>query len=343
LTETEWQFAGRMTGMLWEESASALEAFIEEMGILGGDERWRLRDGMESLPQALEADLVGRPGVRVWKNTRVTRVEVVSGGQGARVFSETGEISTAAGAPFDYVVCAVPASATARVAFAPPLDVMKMEAVSSLEYQRAAKSLVHLRQRRWEIPGLTNNRPIFGGASYTDSLIQQCWYPSDNVRAIWHRPAEGAKPVLYEVARGGVTMNGRHPLFASIEYVEGHPQGSQSPAILTGAYMTGVNADRFTSLSRSEQDRVVIDGLAELHPGIAADIVEMQHWAWIEQQTPGGGAWTYFLPATMRATRIRCAPPIQTPQSHESSSLANTCVSFMGGCRAPSSRHSRRS
>jgi len=279
-----------MTGYLWEETAGALEGFVEEAGILGGDERWRLLDGMDALPLALLADLRNRCGVSIRMASAVTRVEK-SGNGGYRVFTSHGEIETSDQTPFDYIVCAVPPSATTRIDFEPRLDPLKVEALSALSYQSAAKTLVHVDKRRWEMGA----NPIFGGASYTDAITQQCWYPSDNVRAIHHVPDDGTESVVLEVEPAGLAFS-KEPLFSAITYVDGDSTGGSRAGILTGAYMTGTNAERFTSLSQSERDAAVLAALSELHPGIRDDVVDIQHWSWIEQNTPGGGAWVCFRP-----------------------------------------------
>ena len=67
-----------------------------------------------------------------------------------RVFSDKGEITAADGNAFHYVICAVPASATARMAFVPALRPEKQTALTGLHYRNAAKILLHLRRRIWE-------------------------------------------------------------------------------------------------------------------------------------------------------------------------------------------------
>jgi monoamine oxidase len=290
LDESAWELLGRATGAMWEEDQSALEGYIEDYGVLGGDERIRLVDGMDALPQALMRSIESRGG-RIMTGTSVTKVcHVGSGENGLRVHAQGGiEVTTRDGEPFDYLICAVPASATTRIDFDPGLDPAKLDALNSMKYRSAAKSLALVRSRRWE----TGSKPIFGGASYTDELIQQVWYPSDNVRRLGFE--ESGENVFLEFSKFGMFESERRR-YSAIDYVAGDPNGWRRPAILTAAYMTGVNAERFTSLSPGERDRAVRRALETLHPGISEDIVDMKHVAWVEQQTPGGGAWTYFLP-----------------------------------------------
>lgn len=287
-TDEEWELLSRASGERWEEGMSALENHVEAYAIRGVDERVRLVDGMDTLPAALEAKI--EPNARIVLETPVTAVvQRGTGGRCMRVFGPEGEVTAADRGGFDYVVCAVPASAAARISFDPPLSRTKAVALTGLHCRNAAKSLVHVRRRIWE----RGERPIFGGASYTDKLIQQCWYPSDNVAALWG--TDNDNNVYLEFTRGGVFGPVR-PRYTAITKVAGDPDGWRQPAILTGAYMTGVNADRFISLSGAEKDDAVLSCLEDLHPGIHHDVLDIKHWAWMEQQAPGGGAWGYFEP-----------------------------------------------
>ena len=283
-----WEFIGRATGALWEERISALEACIEDLWVRGSP-RKRLEDGMESLPEALEG-AISSLGGRIDLDTRVTAIVSEPTEDRVRVFAGDEELS-GDGDPFNYVVCTVPASATAQIDFEPTLSPRKYEALSSLTYFSAAKSLVLVSERRWELqPDL-----IFGGASFTDLPIQQCWYPADNASP---DPEEPLRATLTDDLRGDIDTTPRR-------FVATDAERSRSPAVLTAAYMTGVNAERFTSMGGGERDAQVRRCLEQLHPGISADVIDIQHWCWSGERSPGGGAWTYLAPGGSRAVS-RC-------------------------------------
>jgi monoamine oxidase len=282
LTDEEWELLSRASGQRWREHVSALETYVDMYAILGADNRVRLADGMEALPRALAGEINKRNG-RVDLNTTVSRVIRGAGERCMRVFSDEREITANDGKGFDYVICAAPAPATARISFDPPLPFAQAEALTGIPYMNAAKFLLHMKERIWEKPPL----PIFGGASYTDQLIQQCWYPSDNVQAIFD-------PDDHLVYTPGAGSGGKGAF--STGSVQGDPEGWRRPAVLTGAYMTGVNADRFVSLTKSERQETVVTCLEQLHPGISNDVLNVDDCAWMEQQVPRGGAWTLFDP-----------------------------------------------
>ncbi len=303
LTEDEYELLSRASGERWEEGMSALEIYTESYGIRGADRRTRLVDGMDALPRALEAEIRARHG-RILLKTAVTAVIKEADGRCMRVFTGDEEITADDGRAFDYVICATPASATSRISFEPRLDRRKAAALSGLHYRNAAKSLVSVNRRVWE----DENPPIFGGASYTDRLIQQCWYPSDNV---WDVQDTGERSIPLEFVPGG-GANGLGS-YTTLE-VAGDPNGWLRPAILTGAYMTGVNADRFISLSQAEKTEVVLSCLEDLHPGIRNDVRDIAHWEWIEESVAGGGAWAHFDPGE----RYRFQKPLNDPHPADS-------------------------
>jgi monoamine oxidase len=178
-----------------------------------------------------------------------------------------------------------------------------------------------VRQRCWE-----RDDDIYGGASYTDLPIQQVWYPSDNATVI--DDEAGARATrLQDIGDG----SGRETSFALWGPDPQQAEPWRRPAILTAAYMTGINAERFCSLTDAERTNEVLRCLEILHPGIRADVAEeeyedehgarlrrplVRHCSWIEQRTPGGGAWPYLAPgAHERYQDLLCAPhPENSPR-----------------------------
>ena len=277
LSDLGWELVGQATSAIREERISGLEAYIEGAWTFGREGRVRLVDGMEALPIALR-DRIEQIGGDVYLGRRVTAVSSRAP-ECVRVHCDDGELEP--DPPFDYVICAVPAAPSRRIEFDPPLAPRKQEALGDISYFNAAKSLVLVNKRRWELVDR-----IYGGGSYTDRPIQQCWYPSDNAAA------EPAEPLLAMPGRGGLGSTE----FGPERYVARDEEISHGPAILTGAYMSGTNAERFASLSPADREREVVRHLEALHPGIGDDIDDIRDCCWIEESTPEGGAWTIFEP-----------------------------------------------
>lgn len=289
LSQAGWELLGQATSAIREERISGLEAWVEDEWTFGGGLRFRLTEGMEALPRALRGRIEALGGM-IEVGRRVATV-VADDDDDMRVTCADGE--AVVDGPFDYVVCAVPAAATRRIEFDPPLAPEKDEALGGISYFSAAKSLVLVNRRRWEL-----DDEIYGGASYTDRSIQQCWYPSDNAMVdpdgLWH-------------GTPGHDLDSWQ--FRREHFLPRDPAVSRSPAILTAAYMSGTNAERFTSMTAVERDAEVLRHLEFLHRGISEDVEGITHCCWIEESTPHGGAWTIFEPGKQeRYFDGLCAP-----------------------------------
>lgn len=297
LTDLGWELVGQATSAIREERISGLEGWIEGVWTFGHADRVRLTDGMEALPRALQGKFEELGGNLRLKR-RVTAVSIETN-ERVRVLDDAGEPDS--DEVFDYAICAVPAAPTRRIDFDPPLAPEKQDALSDISYFSAAKSLVLVSKRRWE-----SEDRIYGGASYTDRPIQQCWYPADNAADDPERPPRSTP------GRGGPGSAEIGPEY----FVARDQELSREPAILTAAYMSGTNAERFTSWNGSERDEEVVRHLEFLHPGISSDIEEIRHWCWIEEPTPVGGAWTIFEPGKhQRYQDPLCAPhPVRQPR-----------------------------
>jgi monoamine oxidase len=299
LSDLGWELIGQATSAIREERISGLEAWIEGVWTFGPADRVRLTEGMEALPRALQGRIEQLGG-----NVHLgRRVAAVSTGEPecVRVLFGDGELDSEE--RFDYVICAVPAAPSRRIDFDPPLAPEKQEALGDISYFSAAKSLVLVNKRRWEFED-----GIYGGASYTDRPTQQCWYPSDNAED---------DPEAEELRRASPGRGGHESTESGPEhFVARDPDISGGPAILTAAYMSGTNAERFTSWSTADRDEEVVRHLEFLHPGIKDDIEDITHFCWIEQSTPIGGAWTIFEPGKhQRYQDALCAPhPVDQPR-----------------------------
>jgi len=301
--DEEWEYIGRSTGMLWREKVSYLEHFVNTevnhypyMRTIVG--------GFEKLTQALHDSLTR---VSHHRNSPVTKIAMETP-TSVRV------TRSSAGKPpedddFQYVICAVPAAATARIQFDEPLAAAKYEALTNLSYQSAAKSLVLCSQRRWE----QNPDRIFGGCSRTDMEIQECWYPSDN--AI---PDPNPNPKNTKMMRVYLPDGTRPETPVTYDWVAKKPGVSGQPGVLIAAYMTGTNARRFASLTKDQRDTLVITRLDKLHPGIKNDVEEIEHRSWDTQSNPGGGAWATFEPGERSRYQEAMVAPYPTGDASDS-------------------------
>jgi monoamine oxidase len=292
------QYVGHATGMGWYERASFLEALVDYFGLFRIDSV-QLVDGMDELPAAFARHL----GDSVHYGAHATHVDLDAAG--ASVTWRAGGASHAE--RFDYVVCALPAPCAAAIQFSPALPDRQLEALRKVTYASGAKTLLHCKSRPWEyVDG------IYGGGSFTDLQIQQCWYPSDNAcgnNAERTLAFTGDDP---EVAGGNLSA-------APAEWSARDPEVSHSPAVLTGAYMWEANARQFAALPEEKRTEIVLSDLEQLHPELPAEVDEVIHVDW-DAET-GGGTYAFYAPGDyQRYYRIlREAFPVEVP-----------CVFFAG-------------
>ncbi|MFF7636873.1 flavin monoamine oxidase family protein [Kitasatospora sp. NPDC008050] len=259
LSQDAWDLVGHASGLAHYEQSSLLEVLVDYFGLFHVGQL-ELVDGMDALVRAFVRAL--RPRT-LCLSTTVTELVVTEGGVlvlGRRIDGPLDE-------RFDFVVCCVPAPALDQISFTPALPHAQRHAIRGISYASSTKTLLHLTRRRWEL-----DDRIFGGGSFTDLPIQQCWYPSDNARRI-EDGLDGAAP-----ERWGAR----------------DPRRCEEPAALLGAYQWGANARRTAALPDAERDRLVLNCLDRLHPGIAADVDDIVHWNWDDQL--GGGAFAHLPP-----------------------------------------------
>lgn len=273
LSEEAIQFVGHATGMIWYEHASFLEALVDYFGLFRIDSL-QLAEGMDALPNAFAKRL----GNSLRLGCEATRVAIGENGVEVSWNSPAGPQSEF----FDYAICTVPAPRVGAIEFTPELPPRQRAALNGVAYASGAKTLLHCRRRPWEyIEG------IFGGGTFTDLRIQQCWYPSDNAR-----PASG------EVARAFTgddpQVSGGNHSQAPAQWQARSVELSRSPGVLTGAYMWEANARRFAALSDGQRTDLVLADLAELHPELIGEVEDVQHVIWDEEV--GGGTYAFFAP-----------------------------------------------
>jgi monoamine oxidase len=252
--------------------SSALEMAISAR-FTTGNVMYELVDGMDALVNGLARELKAT----VLLNHRVRAIHAVEGGVVVASMSPAGPRFDT----FDAILCTVPAPAVSRIRFRPELPLLQRTALDNVHYSAAAKSLVSVRRRRWELMD-----EIFGGLSVTDQASQTVVYPSDNRRG--NVPFRMGSEDDISLA----DPNG------STDLPEGalDPERSKRPAMLCGLYAREAAARRFMSFSAEAKDEQVIRVLRSLHPGIERDITNLKHFCWDLQAEQGGGAFAHYLP-----------------------------------------------
>ena len=137
--------------------------------------------GMDLLPQAFVAKLRAR-GVQIRLGARVLRI----GQNDQQAFVAYQDGAGQSHVASDHLICTLPFPILRSIPIEHISD-RKKAAIAGLKYENANKVLLATRERFWE-----SDDGIYGGASYSDQLSSNTYYPSDNALAkdpaVSHRP-----------------------------------------------------------------------------------------------------------------------------------------------------------
>lgn len=277
LSPDAFELVGHATGMIHYEGDYLLGGLIDFFAWHRA-EQYQLVGGMETLVKAFEQRLPGN--VRYNANVNL----IVMTDRGVRVRWDNK--SCPQEQEFDYVICTVPATALARIEFDPSLPEEQMQAICSLGYNSAAKTIFHCSARPWE---LEDN--IYGGGSFTDLPMEKCWYPSDNA-----------------ILADDRAVNPR--------WVARDPELSHQPTAYTAAYRWNSNTRHFLSLEEGKRTDATLGEVKQLHPQIDRYVDDVVHCIWHEEAKPGSGAYAFFAPGEHeRYQGLLCQPyPVEKPR-----------------------------
>ncbi|MCX4632786.1 NAD(P)/FAD-dependent oxidoreductase [Streptomyces sp. NBC_01443] len=283
LTELEWEIIGRLTLDLPFERAAFTQWLINNVALQNSD-KWEIKGGMDLLVNGLKS----RCSEPISFNSTVIKVEMAAEGdvRGVRVAwrDDTRNPPQVLAGLFDYVICAAPAPATARIDF-PQMGPNKFEALTNLSYLPSAKALILCNKRHWEIQD-----GFAGGASFTDLGTQQSWYPSDNARE--DATVSGDCPVAAHAETG-------EPADLIGTWLPKDLDRSNEPGAFLAAYMYGPTAQHFASLDPGERRRFVVSNVSRYHKWLKDDdeiILGFEAYSWDDHSSPGGGAYAFFSP-----------------------------------------------
>jgi monoamine oxidase len=293
LSAQDWEYVGKVTQAIWGERFSLLHN-VREFNLLTQTRKCEIKDGMSVLTRAFVKALLSMPNVTLHIGEKVSRVEIQPSG----ILLVT---SQSMGSPpreekFDYVVCTAPAPAAARIDFGAAMLPAKLEAMRGLSYMAAAKTLMRCRERHWETVD-----HIYGGSSTTDLPIQQCWYPSDNSKAV---PPDSSDHGVSGIGFSAAPLIDESQEPSEWESVR--DEVSKSPGVFLAAYMWESNARRFAALSEAERSEIAISNVAALHPDNEKLLEDIVHHSW----DVGGGAFASFAPGEQSRYQAALCEPL---------------------------------
>lgn len=257
LSHDAFELVGHATGMIHYDQVSLLNGLIDFFA-WHRVEQYKLVGGMETLIKAFVERIPGD----IQTQTQVTAIELTDSGVKLHWSGLQGKQS----AEFDCVICTVPATALAQIDFDPPLPAKQREAINSLGYCSAAKTLFHCTARPWEFED-----GIYGGGSFTDLNIEKCWYPDDNAIL-----ADQQSDNPHWIARDR--------------------ELSHQPTAFTAAYRWEENSRKFRTLEARDRSELTLREVKRLHPQMEQYVDDIVHCIWDEEAKTGSGAYAFFAP-----------------------------------------------
>ncbi len=274
LSEQDWAYIGRATGLLYLSEGSFSQFVLDLVPTLGSP-MVEIVGGMEQLPEAFLRRLGHQ---MIERHCKVTAINVNR--SGVRVTWNAGGRSPQK-EQFDYVICTAPIDDLRRIGFvATARDVTEKKAAwNAVTTEPLAKMLFHCSRRFWE-----TEDEIYGGKSFTDEPIQQCYYPSDNSRR--ERTGSGAN-----------------------RWVARDRETSLHSGVFTAAYMWGDMAEQFGSeYDDDTRFDMVLRGVNAIHArgtgkGVSELVVGKAQKSW----RPG---FTYFGPGHQEQYQATMQSPL---------------------------------
>ncbi|WP_053991278.1 NAD(P)/FAD-dependent oxidoreductase [Mangrovimonas sp. TPBH4] len=159
---------------------------------------------------------------------------------------------------FDHVICTLPFSILRTISCA-GFGKRKMSAIRNLNYCSMAKVLLNTKTRFWEAEPYN----IKGGASQTDLINRQIYYPSNNTETIQSKNESGLKSIL------GIIQK-----FKKTELLDNPKERS---GVLVGSYVWGMDARRLGAINPNERVATVKEAVSKIHPEILEDGMVKDH------------------------------------------------------------------
>jgi monoamine oxidase len=269
------QLVGAYTSLaVWFDKAVTM--FIRDTIVGTSNYLMTLSGGMSQLPERLHARLA--PGTVLLEH-EVTRIALsgpatVTIGYRGPAGRETVQA--------DYVLCTLPFGVLRRTTLE-GFSYGKTLAISQMAYAASTKVILDCRTRFWQ-----SKYGIYGGASISDGIQRQTYYPMDHLTVERGAVAAGA---LAGIHSGPAHSERVSPSAAA---------NAEAPGALLGAYCWGADAERLGLLTPNERAEAVRRGVARFHPEILDDNVVVDA-ASIDWQTNrwSAGAFAFLLPGQL--------------------------------------------
>ena len=260
----------------WDKSVGV---FLREEVVNTADHLTTIAGGMSELPLRLAARVLDM-GVHFRMSTAVKAIRVDA--QGAVDVACREPDGSLDKKRYDTVLCTIPFPVLRRMTlegFSQP----KLQAIAGISYTSAYKQAIHCSERFWE-----TQYGIYAGASVSDQLQRQVYYPMDRAEIEYHQDHP-----LERHGRGSM-FTGRAVRTSVSKPTTSGPAG---PGVLL-VYNWGSEATRFASLPDDVQYDTALSKIERFHPEVRQYADAHKSMAWADHEW-SSGAFSLWRPAEL--------------------------------------------
>lgn len=270
--------------------------FLREELVNTADHLTTIPGGMSRLAEGMQQKIAEKQ-ISIRLETEVTGITLLNDQNKVEIrYKEAGQAGQTQ--ICDYVLCTLPFSILRQMNLK-GFSQGKLDAISNIHYVSPFKSLLNCSQRFWE-----EHDGIFAGASVSDQLQRQVYYPQDSAQVVSHAPDD-------RQGRGSFYSKAAVP----IQVEPTAEQDWQQPGALL-VYNWGQDAVRLSSLPSATQESVILDRIERFHPKIRDYYLGSQVMDWSRNRWSAGG-FSLFRPQ-------------QVPQYYENAIAPDGRVYFAG-------------
>ena len=225
--------------------------------------------GMDLLPQALANQL--KPDTIQFR-TEIKEIQN-TGSQIQITYVERDQENSINNLPktttAEYVICTIPFSKIRADIHISGISQAKQDAINYMSYASSTKVLLHSRKRFWE-----TDYQILGGASVSDKITKQTYYPSDN---IIDAPSKSEGDYI-----------GLHTVYSFDKGKIKSQETAEGPGVIVGSYNWGEAARELGAEDSKGRKETVLEVIEKFHPEIRSYVDDHASMFWDEYEWTKG-------------------------------------------------------
>lgn len=160
-----------------------------------------------------------------------------------------------------YVLCTIPYSKIRQDVEVKGISDAKEKAINKLNYASSIKVLLHSTKRFWE-----TDYNIIGGASISDGITKQTYYPSDNILNVPSEEKAGYSGLLSMYSFDKAQLR--------------DSRVAEGPGVMLASYAWGETAKKLGNKTPEERKEAVVEVIEKFHPELRSFVDDHASMFW---------------------------------------------------------------